>query len=140
LIQINFGVKRFIIVNNLVRSGVIVMVGTERPKASGATGGGSKDFMKAWEAQSDALLGMQQELAEVCEQISNAWAPRLKAEGELWSTLSTKMLAAKSVADAVNIYQQCAAQRMQMAADDGRRLFEDSQRIMSAIARSLSPR
>jgi len=90
------------------------------------------------EAQSEALVAMQQELADVCEQISRAWLARLKAEGDLWSELANKMSAARSMPDAINIYQQCAAQRMQMVADDGRRLFEDSQKIMSTLARSMS--
>jgi Phasin protein len=118
---------------------LVMAAGTDRSKTAGAAKD-PKEFMKLGEAQSEAMLAMQQELAEVCEQISRAWLARLKAEGDLWSELAAKMSGAKSVPDAVSIYQQCATQRMQMAADDGRRLFEDSQKIMSTIARSLSTR
>jgi Phasin protein len=107
-------------------------------RTSGAGGSTPKDFAKLGEKQSEAMLAIQQELADVCEQISRAWLARLKAEGELWQGLASKMSAARSVPDAIAIYQACAAQRVQMAADDGRRLFEDSQKIMSTIARSMT--
>jgi hypothetical protein len=40
--------------------------------------------------------------------------------------------------DVVGAYQQCVAQRMQMAAEDGRRLYDDCQKITQTITRSLS--
>jgi hypothetical protein len=107
-------------------------------RTSGAGGSAPKDFAKLGEKQSEAMLAMQQELADVCEQISRGWMARLQAEQDLWSGLATKMSAARSMPDAIAVYQECAAQRMQMAADDGRRLFEDSQRMMSTIARSMN--
>ena len=108
-------------------------------KTSGVGASTPKEFAKLGEKQSEAMLAMQQELADVCEQISRAWLARLQAEGDLWSGLATKISAARSVPDALTIYQECASQRMQMATEDGRRLFEDSQKIMSTMARSMTP-
>src|SRR5262245_30072381 len=110
---------------------MVMAAGSDRSRAAGAAAGAAKEFAKVGEKQAEAMTAMQQELAEVCEQISRAWMARLQAEGELWSGLATKMSAARSVPDAVAVYQECATKRMQMAADDGRRLFEDSQKIMS---------
>ncbi len=44
----------------------------------------------------------------------------------------------RSVPEAMAAYQECVAQRMQLAAEDGRRLFEESQKITHKIARTAS--
>jgi hypothetical protein len=36
-------------------------------------------------------------------------------------------------------FQECATQRMNMAAEDGRRLFEECQEIMRKISRAIPP-
>jgi hypothetical protein len=67
------------------------------------------------------MLSMQKELLDAYDQRSRAWLSRVKSEVDLWSDLAKKLSAAQSVPDAVGAYQQCVAQRMQMAAEDGRR-------------------
>jgi hypothetical protein len=88
--------------------------------------------------QTDAMLGMQKELLEAYEHASRAWLARVKAEVELWSDLATKLTATKSAPEAFEAYRDCVSQRMQMSADDGRRLMEDCQKITQKITRSLS--
>jgi len=95
------------------------------------------DFSKFGEAQAEATLAMQKELIDTYEEISRAWLARLKSEADLWSELVTKMSSVRSLPDALGAYQQCVAQRMQLVADDGRRLVEDSQKIMSTITRAM---
>ena len=72
------------------------------------------------------------------DQSSRAWLARVKTEVDLWSDLAKKLSATQSVPDVVGAYQQCVAQRMQMAAEDGRRLYDDCQKITQTITRSLS--
>jgi hypothetical protein len=84
------------------------------------------------------MLAMQKGLLDAYEEISRAWLARVKSESEFWSELAAKVSGARSVPDALGAYQQCVAQRMQMAAEDGRQVVEDSQKIMGTIARSLS--
>jgi len=67
------------------------------------------------------------ELVDAYEQASRTWLARVKSEVEFWSDLTTKLGAAHSAPEALETYQKSAAQRMQMAADDGRRLSEDCQ-------------
>ena len=88
--------------------------------------------------QTEATLGLQKELLEAYEQASRAWLERVKSEVDLWSELATKMTATRSLPEAITAYQECVAQRMQMAAEDGRRLSEEYQTIMQKITRSLS--
>jgi Phasin protein len=84
-----------------------------------------------------AMLNMQKELLEAYEQASRAWLARVKSEADFWSDLATKLTATKSVPEALGAYQESAAQRMQMAGEDGRRLFEECQRISQKLSGSL---
>jgi hypothetical protein len=69
---------------------------------------------------------------------SRAWLARVKSEIELWSELATKLAATRSAPEAMEIYQQCIAQRTQMAAEDWQRLSEDFQRFTQTATRSPS--
>jgi Phasin protein len=111
------------------------MVG--KPTDAGSTKFGPQLFDVGKE-QTEAMLGMQKELLEAYEQTSRAWLARVKSEADLWSGLATKLAATRSAPDAMEAYQQCVAQRMQMAAEDGRRLFDDCQKITNKVTRSLS--
>ena len=93
---------------------------------------------KLGEGANRAMLSMQKELLDAYDQSSRAWLARVKTEVDLWSDLAKKLSATQSVPDVVGAYQQCVAQRMQMAAEDGRRLYDDCQKITQTITRSLS--
>jgi hypothetical protein len=84
------------------------------------------------------MLSMQKELVDAYEQASRAWLARVKSEVDLWSALATKLTTTRSVPEALSAYQECVAQRMQMAAEDGQRLLDDCQKITQQITRSLS--
>jgi phasin protein len=98
----------------------------------------SMPFLKLGKEQTEAMLSMQRELLDAYDQSSRAWLARVKSEVDLWSDLAKKLSTTQSVPDAVGAYQQCVAQRMQMAAEDGRRLYDDCQKITQTITRSLS--
>jgi hypothetical protein len=90
------------------------------------------------EQTTEAMLGLQNELLEGYQQTSRAWLARVKSEIELWSELATKLAATRSAPEAMEIYQQCIAQRTQMAAEDWQRLSEDFQRFTQTTTRSPS--
>src|SRR5215467_8521458 len=87
----------------------------------------------AGQEQTEAMLAMQKDLLDAYEQASRAWLARVKSEVDLWSDLATKLTATRSAPEALEAYQKCAAQRMQMAAEDGRRMTEDCQKVMQKI-------
>jgi hypothetical protein len=88
--------------------------------------------------QTDAVLNLQKELLDTYEEASRAWLNRVKSEVELWSNLATKLTATRSVPEGLETYRDCVSQRVQMAAEDGRRLFADGQKIIGVITRSLN--
>jgi Phasin protein len=99
---------------------------------------GSTPFFGMGKQQTDAMLGMQKELLDAYEQASRAWLARVKSEVDFWSDLASKLSASRSAPEAMEAYQKSAAQRMQMAAEDGRRLSEDCQKIMHKMTGSLT--
>ena len=79
---------------------------------------------------------LQKELIDTYEQASRAWLKRVNSEISLWSELVTKLSATRSIPEALEIYQKCAAQRLQMAVEDGQRLFDECQRITQKITQA----
>src|SRR5262249_14700551 len=112
--------------------------GVNRRNAMASKPDASMPFLNLGKEQTETMLSMQKELLDVYDQSSRAWLARVKSEVDLWSDLAKKLSATQSFPDAVGAYQQCAAQRMQMAAEDGRRLYDDCQKITQTITRSLS--
>jgi hypothetical protein len=85
----------------------------------------------------EATFAMQKTLLNAYEEIGGAWIERVKAEVALWSDLAAKLSASRTMPDGLQACQDTFAQRMQMVADDGRRLFEDSQKIITSISRTM---
>jgi hypothetical protein len=56
----------------------------------------------------------------------------------MWSDLAAKVAATRSAPEALDAYAKCVSQQMQMAAEDGRRLFDEGQQITQHIDRSLT--
>jgi hypothetical protein len=96
------------------------------------------DLSSFGKAQTEGMLNLQRELMETYEQASRAWLDRVKSEVDLWSRLGAKLTATRSVPEAMEAYQKFVAERMQMAAEDGKRLYEECQNITQRIAGSLN--
>jgi hypothetical protein len=95
-------------------------------------------MFKSGKERTEAMLGLQKELLDMCDQASRDWLARIKAEAELWSELAAKLTAARSVPEAVESYQQCISQRMKMVTQDAQRLSDDYGSFMQKFTRSLN--
>jgi len=91
----------------------------------------------AGQEQTEAVLGMQKELLDAYEQASRAWLARVRSEVDLWTDLATKLTATRSLPEALGTYHECVTQRMQMAAEDGRRMSEECQKFLQTFTRPL---
>lgn len=87
----------------------------------------------------DSIFDVQKELMSAYEEASRAWIARVKAEVEMWSELAAKLSAARSIPEGMETYAHCVSERMQMAVDDGRRLFVEAQKIIGTVTRSAPP-
>jgi hypothetical protein len=84
----------------------------------------------------DVATNLQKEFIDTYEQASRAWLKRVNSEIALWSELVTKLSATRSIAETLSAYQNCAAHRIQMAVEDGQRLFDECQKITQKITQS----
>ncbi len=80
----------------------------------------------------DAILNVQKELLDVYSQTAQAWVNRVQSEVKFWSELATRLSASRSVPEGLEAYRDGVAERMQMAIEDGRRMFEEGQKIIAA--------
>jgi predicted phage tail protein len=99
---------------------------------------GAASFFQFGKEQTEATLKVQKDVLDAYDQASRAWLARVQTEVELWSQLASKLSATRSLPEALGAYQECVAQRIQMAAEDGRRLSDDCTEIMGKFTKSLS--
>src|SRR5262249_41263117 len=111
---------------------------TQSTNGPASAAAGAESFLKLGREQAEATFKVQKDVPDACEEANRAWLARVQAEVELWSQLASKLSATRSFPDAMSAYQEVVTQRMQMAAEDGKRLSDDCREIMGKITSSLS--
>jgi hypothetical protein len=84
------------------------------------------------------LSATQNELLEKLQDVNRSWFDRIQSEASLASEFVTKLTAARSIPETATIYQEWARRRMEMAAEDAKRLLADGQKFMETGVRLLS--
>jgi hypothetical protein len=87
--------------------------------------------------RAEAILDLQKELLDACDEAGRDWVTRFKSEVELWSELSTKLATTQSITEGAEAVGECLSQRMQLAAEDGQRLVHEGQKVVGTVTRSL---
>lgn len=95
-------------------------------------------FLQFGKQRTDAMLNVQKELLAAYQEAGRSWLARMESELELWNGLAAKLSASRTVPEGVKAYSDCVSQRMQMAAEDGRHLFDDAQKLMATITGSFN--
>jgi hypothetical protein len=96
------------------------------------------EFVTMGKKQFEGLAKMQTELIEKLEQTNRGWLDRMRSEATLASEFATKLTAARSIPETATVYQELASRRLEMAAEDAKRLLADSQKFMETGAHLLS--
>jgi len=102
------------------------------------TGLGPAQIFQFAKERADAMLKIQKELLDEYEKASHAWLARVKSEVDLWSDLATKVAASHSIPEGLETYRSCVSQRVQMAVEDGQRLFDETQKMIATITKSFN--
>jgi hypothetical protein len=84
----------------------------------------------------ETTMSLQRDLLAMYARSGQAWLTRAQQEMELWSGLAARVAASRSIPELGDAYRDCLSQRIDMAMDDGRRLFAESQAMMSKITES----
>jgi len=95
------------------------------------------ELAKLGQKQAAALTDMQRELYALVEHANRDWITRTEAERELAAQFTARLSAARSLPDAAQIYQEWMAKRMEMLAEDSRKFFADSQKLIQSSTRLL---
>ena len=97
----------------------------------------TQSFLNWGQERTEAAMALQKDLLASYEEASRAWLARVQSEVALWSDLASKLTETRTVPDALETYSKCVSQRMKMAADDGRLLADEAQKITQKITKSL---
>jgi len=96
------------------------------------------DFLGFGAKGVETLMEVQKELLGTFEQINRERLGRAQQETELAATFAGKMTSARSIPDVMTAYQEWAAKRMEMFAEDSRKLFDDSHKVFNATMKVLT--
>jgi len=86
----------------------------------------------------EEYVNAQAELTKVFEDMSRRWADRVQSEANLASDFVAKVMAARSIPDALTACQEWTQQRLERMAEDGKRVLADAQKVMEAEGRFVS--
>lgn len=96
------------------------------------------DLAEMGKKRIEASIAMQTELLDKLQETNREWLARVRSEIDLASELTSKLTAARSLPDAATACQEWASKRMDMLAEDGRRVVADNQKFIEASARFFS--
>jgi hypothetical protein len=87
------------------------------------------EFAEIGKKRIETMMKIQKELFDRFEEFNRAWFTRAKSEASLVSDFVTKVTAARSAPETATACQECMDKRMELLAEDSRRLFDDSQKF-----------
>jgi hypothetical protein len=111
---------------------------TDTPTSPAATRSIFSGLGESGKERTEAMVAAQAEFLDRLREINQLWFERAKSEVELATELAAKLAHARSVPESATAYQEWATRRMQLALEDGQRLFADSVKLMETSARLFS--
>jgi hypothetical protein len=105
---------------------------------AGGFGAGAAQMLQFGKDRGETMLKVHKEVLEAYQEAGQAWVNRVKSEVEFWSELANKLATSRSVPEGLETYRDGIAHRMQMAAEDGHRMYEESQKLIAAMTNSVS--
>jgi hypothetical protein len=114
------------------------MANSETRDAKAAANLMAGNFLEFGTKRIESFMEVQKELVDTFEQFNREQFERAKQETELASRFAGKVTSARSIPDVMAAYQEWISNRMELFAEDGRKLYEDSQKVVNATMKLLS--
>ena len=95
-------------------------------------------FLASESKRVETVKEVQEQMLDTFEQFNRQQLARGKQEMEFASEFAGKITSARSVPDVMNAYQSWISKRMALCVEDGRKLFEDGQRVLNTTMKLLS--
>lgn len=86
----------------------------------------------------DEFINTQAELLHKLQETNRQWFDRAQSEASLTSQFASKLVAARSIPDAMMACQEWTGRWFEMMAEDSKRLLADTQKFMETGARLMS--
>lgn len=95
------------------------------------------EVMAGTKRRLDEFANVQSEFFGKYQQAGRYWLDRVQAEVDLASGFTTKLTAARSVPDAVSVYQEWGRRRFEMMLEDAQHLWHDAQKFTQMGTKGL---
>ena len=99
-----------------------------------------KEFANMGQKNFDTMMGLQKEILDAVYDINQQWILGINAEATLASELFTKLVAARSIPDAVSACQDCGSRQLEILAEQSRGLMAASERIVPRLGNGFKGR
>jgi hypothetical protein len=86
----------------------------------------------------EGYVTVQAESMEMFEGMNRRWADRAQSEANLASDFVAKVMAARSIPDALTACQEWTSRRLELMAEDGKCVLADTQKVMESGRRFLA--
>jgi Phasin protein len=96
------------------------------------------EFAAMGKKRFEEFVAMQKELVGKLQQMNRNWFDRMQSDATLASEFATELTAVRSIPETATVYQKWAARRMEIAAEDAKRLLADGQSFMETGVHLLS--
>ncbi len=96
------------------------------------------DFSAFGTKRVEEYLNAQAGLVKMFEGMNREWADRVQSEANLASEFAAKLMAARSMPDALAAYQEWISQRLELMAEDSKHVLANTQKLMEAGGRWAS--
>ena len=84
------------------------------------------------------FVDAQRELVNQVQETNRQWYDRMQSEAKVASDCANKLIAARSIPEAMTACQEWANRQLQMTAEDAEHFFSDGQKFIEASTRLLS--
>jgi Phasin protein len=102
----------------------------KQPSAAGLARSGQKHV--------EDMISLQREFSGYLQDLNENWLTHMQSEAALASEFTSKLSETHSIPETANICQEWAKRRMELFAEDGKRLFADTRKIMENGVRTLA--
>ncbi len=96
------------------------------------------DFSALGTKRVEEYVSAQAELVKMFEGMNRRWADRVQSEATLASDFAAKLIAARSIPDVLAACQEWTQHRLELMAEDGKRVLEDTEKLMQSGGRLMS--
>lgn len=84
------------------------------------------------------FVDAQRELLNQVQETNRQWFDRMQSEAKIASDCANKVMAARSIPDAMTACQEWTNRQLEMTAEDAKRFFADGQKFIEVSTRLLS--